>query len=149
MAIRDIKEDELNQLLNLYNHLHSSDEPLPEKNVVNAVWHELQTNSNIKYIGLFIDGKLISSCTICIIPNLTRGCRPYGVIENVVTHKDFRNRGYGKNILSHTLQYAWERDCYKVMLQTGRKDEATFRFYESAGFDMHEKQAFVAKPRGH
>ena len=37
-------------------------------------------------------------------------------------------------------------NCYKVMLLTGRKDESTFRFYESAGFDRNAKQAFVATP---
>ena len=31
------------------------------------------------------------------------------------------------------------------MLLTGRKDEATFQFYESAGFNRNDKQAFVAK----
>lgn len=81
-----------------------------------------------------------------VIPNLTRGGRPYGLIENVVTHADFRKRGIGKALLAHTLAYAWSVHCYKVMLMTGRKDEATLRFYEGAGFDRHSKQAFVAKP---
>jgi GNAT superfamily N-acetyltransferase len=147
MEVREIKEDELNELLNLYSHLHATDEPLPNVDVVNAIWHEIQTNPNIQYFGMFVDGRLISSCTICIIPNLTRGCRPYGVIENVVTHKDFRNKGYGTHILGHALGYAWGRNCYKVMLQTGRKDEATFQFYESAGFDRYEKRAFIARPQ--
>ena len=147
MEIREIKETELNELLSLYSHLHSLDEPLPKIDVVNAIWHEIQTNPDIQYLGLFLDGRLISSCTICIIPNLTRGCRPYGIIENVVTHESFRNKGYGKDILGHALGYAWDRNCYKVMLQTGRKDEATVQFYESAGFDRHEKQAFIARPQ--
>ena len=73
MEIREIREDELNELLDLYSHLHSSDEPLPKTDIVNAIWHEIQTNPNIQYVGLFVDGRLISSCTICIIPNLTRG----------------------------------------------------------------------------
>jgi len=145
--IREIKEDELNELLELYSHLHSSDEPLPRINVVKAIWHEIQTNPNLQYFGFYIDGRLVSSCTISIIPNLTRGCRPYGIIENVVTHKDFRNKGYGSDILGHALGYAWSRNCYKVMLQTGKKDEATFRFYESVGFDKNEKQAFLARPK--
>lgn len=38
------------------------------------------------------------------------------------------------------------REIYKVMLLTGRKDAATLRFYEGAGFDRHGKQAFIAKP---
>jgi hypothetical protein len=29
------------------------------------------------------------------------------------------------------------------MLLTGRKDQATFEFYEAADFDRHEKQAFI------
>jgi hypothetical protein len=33
------------------------------------------------------------------------------------------------------------------MLQTGRKDEATFRFYKSVGFDRYEKQAFITRPQ--
>lgn len=147
MEIREIEENELNELLDLYSHLHSSDDPLPRIDVVSAIWREIRASPNIKYFGLYVDGRLVSSCTISIIPNLTRGCRPYGVIENIVTHKDFRRKCYGRDILVHALEYAWSRDCYKVMLQTGRKDEATFRFYESVGFDRHEKQAFLARPR--
>jgi hypothetical protein len=30
------------------------------------------------------------------------------------------------------------------MLMTGRKDEATLRFYEGAGFKRHVKEAFIA-----
>jgi hypothetical protein len=33
-----------------------------------------------------------------------------------------------------------------MMLLTGKKDEATTRFHESAGFDGNEKRGFVAKP---
>jgi hypothetical protein len=32
------------------------------------------------------------------------------------------------------------------MLLTGRKNEGTYQFYESVGFDRHAKQAFLAKP---
>jgi GNAT superfamily N-acetyltransferase len=145
VEVREIKENELNELLNLYSHLHASDDPLPDIETVNGVWDEIQRNPNIQYFGLFSDGRLLSCCTICIIPNLTRGCRPYGVIENVVTHEDFRNKGYGKNILGYALEYAWSRNCYRVMLQTNRKDEATLHFYESAGFDRYQKQAFTTK----
>jgi GNAT superfamily N-acetyltransferase len=80
------------------------------------------------------------------VPNLTRACRPYGLIENVVTHPNHRNKGHGKAVLAHSLSFAWSQDCYKVMLLTGSKREAVYRFYEAAGFDRNEKQAFVARP---
>jgi GNAT superfamily N-acetyltransferase len=146
MNTRLIQSNELNELLALYAHLHDSDEPLPEPAAMHAVWQELMANPRYKYVGGYVDNTLVSSCTITVVPNLTRGCRPYGVIENVVTHADHRNQGYGKAVLTHALSHAWSVGCYKVMLLTGRKDQATFEFYESAGFDRREKQAFVAKP---
>jgi GNAT superfamily N-acetyltransferase len=80
------------------------------------------------------------------VPNLTRGARPYGLIENVVTHPDWRGRGIGTAVLHHALNLAWDADCYKVMLLTGRTDEATLGFYERAGFAGGEKTGFVARP---
>lgn len=146
MDIRPIQPNELNDLLALYAHLHKSDDPLPEPAAVEAIWHELMANPRYKYLGSYVDNRLISSCAITVIPNLTRGCRPYGVIENVVTHPGHRNQGHGKAVLAQALLHAWSVGCYKVMLLTGRKDQATFQFYQSAGFDRHEKQAFIAKP---
>jgi GNAT superfamily N-acetyltransferase len=146
MNIRLIQEDELQELLALYAHLHQSDEPAPYHSTVQSVWHELLGNPRYRYFGCYVGNLLVSSCTITVIPNLTRACKPYGVIENVVTHASHRKQGYGKALLEHTLSYAWSQGCYKVMLLTGRKDEATYRFYESSGFNRHEKQAFIAKP---
>ncbi|WP_235885126.1 GNAT family N-acetyltransferase [Bradyrhizobium frederickii] len=65
---------------------------------------------------------------------MSRGGRPYGVIENVVTHVDYRRLGLGRRVLAHALDVARQADCYKVHLATGSKREATLRFYEGAGF---------------
>ena len=146
MLIRYLEPDDLDELLALYEHLHAADSPLPERAVIEGVWRELAANPNYRYYGCFVAGALVSSCTLAIIPNLTRGCRPYGVIENVVTHQAHRRRGYAKAVLIEALKGSWAANCYKVMLLTGRKDEAIFRFYESVGFDRNGKQAFIAKP---
>ena len=146
MLIRGIQSHELNSLLDLYAHLHTEDDPRPEQEVIEAVWQEALANPRCRYFGAYEGNQLISSCTILVIPNLTRACRPYGVIENVVTHSEFRNKGHGKAVLAQALAFAWSERCYKVMLLTGRKDEATMRFYEGAGFDRNGKRGFVAKP---
>lgn len=146
MEIRKLALSELDALLDLYRHMHDTDAPLPDRKRVEALWQEIQASPYFKYFGVFIEEKLISACTLSIIPNLSRGCRPYGLIENVVTHTDFRQRGLGRALLKHTLGYAWQNDCYKVMLLTGRKDASVYRFYEGAGFDRNAKQAFIAKP---
>ena len=146
MLIRYLKWADLDELLALYAHLHDFDAELPERAIVEGVWRELAANPGYRYYGGFVDNSLVSSCALTIIPNLTRGCRPYGVVENVVTHVAHRRRGYAKEVLLEALKDAWAANCYKVMLLTGRKDEATFRFYESVGFDRNGKQAFIAKP---
>ena len=145
-AIRELDRSELPSLLELYEHLHSVDDPLPAVEVVEAIWDEIQRSPGVKYYGAFVDGALVSSCSLVLIPNLTRGCRPYAVIEQVVTNTDYRRRGLGKAVLQHALAAAWSAGCYKVMLLTGRKDEGVYRFYESAGFDRNAKQAFLARP---
>lgn len=94
------------------------------------------------------DDRLISTCVLVIVPNLTRGARPYGLIENVVTHPSYRGRGIGTRLLQHALDSAWRRNCYKVMLLTGSRREETLRFYELAGFQRNVKTGFVAYPPG-
>lgn len=148
MRIRYLEFSDLDQLLALYEHLHASDVPLPARAVVESVWRDLAASPSFRYFGAFVDQTLVSSCALTIVPNLTRGCRAYGVIENVVTHSAHRRRGYAKAILLQALSDSWAANCYKVMLLTGRTDEATLRFYESVGFDRRGKQAFIARPAG-
>jgi GNAT superfamily N-acetyltransferase len=88
------------------------------------------------------DGRLVSSCSLSIIPNLTRGGRPYAVIENVVTDADWRRRGLGRQVLAAATAQAWAAGCYKVMLATGSRREATLQFYEGAGFERGAKTYF-------
>lgn len=146
LDIRPLATGDLQALLALYQHLHASDDPLPSLARVESIWAGLVADPHNLYLGGFVGGQLVASCVLTTIPNLTRGCRPYGLIENVVTHDAFRQRGFGKAVLQHALQRAWAQGCYKAMLMTGRKDEAVMQFYEGAGFDRHDKQAFVARP---
>jgi GNAT superfamily N-acetyltransferase len=146
MNIRELKDDDLKELMTLYSHLHLEDSPVLSKPDIKKVWNQIQSNDCIKYFGGFVGKDLISSCTITITPNLTRSCRPYGLIENVVTHANHRFMGYGKVLLQSALKMAWSHNCYKVMLMTGRLDEGTYKFYESVGFKRNEKEAFIAKP---
>lgn len=143
--IRLLQQKDLNILLDLYQHLHREDAPVSNQEVVHSVWKAIMGHDELKYFGAFVDDTLISTCSLTIIPNLTRSCRPFGLLENVVTHPEHRLQGHGKRVLQHALNDAWSHGCYKVILLSGRKDEGTFRFYESVGFDRHSKQGFLAK----
>jgi GNAT superfamily N-acetyltransferase len=144
-TIRKVRENELPGLLSLYRHLHPGDPELAVTVDIERLWHRILTDAQWHYLVADIGGKIVSTCALAIIPNLTRSARPYGLIENVVTHPDFRRRGIGTRILQSALELAWKQDCYKVMLLTGRKDEATLCFYRQAGFEAGVKTGFVAR----
>ncbi len=114
---------------------------------VEGLWQRISTDPQLHYLGADVSGTLVSTCTLAILPNLTRSARPYGLIENVVTHPAFRGQGIATSLLRFALQLAcWAQGCYKVMLLTGRKDPATLRFYEQAGFQAGVKTGFIATP---
>lgn len=143
---RLINNNELNGLLNLYTHLNSNDTKPRDSNEFNIVWNKIIADPKVFFFVAEMNRDLLASCHLVIVPNLTRGCRPYGVIENVVTHPDYRGKGIGKGILKYALNVAWAIGCYKVMLMTGSKKEWVHKFYEDAGFQKKIKTAFLAKP---
>lgn len=145
VTIRTINKNELPKLLELYKHLNKDD---PELNVgdLDSLWDRIFNDLNMHYIVVDKDNQLVASCVLVIVPNLTRNARSYGLIENVVTHAQFRRKGYGDAVLKKALEIAWEQNCHKVMLLTGSKEEGTLLFYENAGFKKGLKTGFIAKP---
>ncbi|MGY8707465.1 GNAT family N-acetyltransferase [Bradyrhizobium sp. 18BD] len=139
--IRSATQDDLPQVLSLYRHLHPH-EPQLETAKVEHVWRTLLVSDFMTVIVAQTAELLVSSCTLAIVPNLSRGGRSYGVIENVVTHADYRKLGLGRRVLAHALDIAVRADCYKVHLATGSKQETTLRFYEGAGFHRGAKTYF-------
>ena len=129
MQVSIIGAAELEALLGLYEHLHEGEEPPSELAAARKVWDEALANLRIRYFGGYEQGQLVASCTVTVIPNLTRSCKPYAVIENVVTHREHRNKGWGRAVLKAATDFAWSSGCYKIMLMTGRKEESVFRFY--------------------
>ena len=88
-AIRPAQRDDLAGVLDLYRHLHP-DDPRLDAATAERAWSALLDSGLSTVIVAELGGSLVSSCTLAIVPNLTRGARPYGVIENVVTHPDHR-----------------------------------------------------------
>jgi GNAT superfamily N-acetyltransferase len=132
---------DLGAMTELYRHLNPDDPELTPTRAI-ATWSELLDRDGVRVFVADIGYGPIATCTLIIVPNLTRGGRPFGFIENVVTHAAVRGHGHGRALLDEALNTAWRQGCYKVMLLTGRKDEAVWRFYEGAGFDRTAKTGF-------
>ena len=140
--VREVYENELNKILELYLHLH--EEAISEMTEhLKMTWRAIMQDKNHHIIVKELDGKIVSSCVCVIIPNLTRNIRPYAFIENVVTHSDYRGKGYATECLHYAKQIAQKANCYKMMLLTGSKEKETLNFYKNAGYNSTDKTAFI------
>lgn len=140
--VREAELSDLEAILELYLNLH--EDSIPEKDEhLKKTWCQIIEDPNHHLIVNVVDGLIVSSCVCVIIPNLTRNIRPYAFIENVVTHKDYRKKGYAGECLEYARQIAEKENCYKMMLLTGSKKLETLRFYEKAGYNSSDKTAFI------
>ena len=110
-----------------------NDEKFDNTEHLKDVWEEIFNDKTHHIIVYEEDGKIVSSCVCVIIPNLTRNARPYAFIENVVTHIEYRNKGYATSCLNYAKEIALGNKCYKMMLLTGSKRQTTLDFYKNAG----------------
>ena len=139
---REAGKEDLDALLKLYLFLHEDN--IPELNAhLEKTWDQIIEDPNHHMIVNEVNGQIVSSCVCVIIPNLTRNVRPYAFIENVVTHADYRRRGYAGECLDHAKKIARKENCYKMMLLTGSKSPETLHFYEKAGYNSSDKTAFI------
>jgi len=136
-------KDDLIGILELLKQL--SENPYSSENIdleyINKIWNKIE-NNNIKYFLAKDNNKIIGSCYICIIPNLTNNGKSIGYIENVIVDKDYRKKGIGKKIMEMAIEYAKANNCYKVVLQSGIKRVEAHKFYEKIGFNGESKKAY-------
>ncbi|SHI21421.1 L-amino acid N-acyltransferase YncA [Sporobacter termitidis DSM 10068] len=142
MEIREVLRGDLPGLLRLYEQFDkgaAAEMGGPAENI----WRGILADKNHHVLAAFSGGRLVSSCVLVVVPNLTHGGRPYGLIENVITDEDCRQQGYATALLDYAAALAQSAGCYKLMLMTGSKKESTLRFYEKAGYNKTDKTAFI------
>lgn len=142
-AARPIRADELDELLTLYQMLNPDDPVLDSDEELREQWRKMLCDDDLEIVVVERDDRLVSSCVLSITKNLTRNARPFAVVENVVTHEEYRQRGLAECCLEKATEIAERRDCYKIMLLTGSDKEWKHGFYEKCGFDKDEKTGFV------
>ncbi|MEO9575950.1 MAG: GNAT family N-acetyltransferase [Tateyamaria sp.] len=109
-----------------------------------AQFARVLAHSGTTVLGAFDQNELACMATLHILPNMTYGGRPYGLIENVVTARSHQRRGVGRLVLTRLIDMAWEVDAYKVMLLTGAARGAQ-GFYRKVGFDDTDKHGMVVR----
>ena len=73
--IREAKNEDLPQILEVYLHLHETAVP-EESEELRCAWEKIVSDDDHHLIVCEVDGKIVSSCVCVIIPNLTCGGVP-------------------------------------------------------------------------
>jgi len=130
-------------VMGLMQHLNPDDPPI-DSTISSRVFAEIVNSSNLHILLIEKNDEVVGTCYLNIIPNLTRSARPYAVIENVVVKPELQGCGLGKIIVKAAIQQAFDNDCYKVMLMTGR-DQGVKQFYEKCGMNSSSKSALIIR----
>jgi GNAT superfamily N-acetyltransferase len=144
-VIRSATHEDFAAIGRLYSQLHPEDPPVTDGSGA-SVFDDILDRPGLEILVLEIDGEVVASTYLNVIPNLTRSARPYAVIENVVVDENRRGTGLGRRLMDATLDRAWEAGCYKAMLLTGSKNPSTHAFYRASGFSADAKSAYLARP---
>lgn len=145
--IREVTPQDAHDMAVLIKQLSSSHIDITSE-MVAAIKAKLSALTGVEHMKVFGDeqtGHIVGTCTLGCVEGLSNDCRPFAVIENVVVLETVRGRGIGKQLVRHAMAQAEKWGCYKVILETGRKEEWKLKFYESCGLTRGEKTAFIKR----
>lgn len=136
--------DDLEPLLDLFrmSEMSAAVEPIDR---ARDTWAETLARDGIAVFVSDVGTRIAATCMLITAPNLLRGGRGHAYLDNVATHPEFRRQGHGRAVIEAALAEAWARDCFHVLLQSGRKDPGVHRFYETCGFEPVRRIGYVAR----
>ena len=97
LDVRSAAKTDLTGLLDLYTRFHDNAMPRLDEGL-SALWVAILADTNHHVIVGISGERIVSSCVMVIVPNLTHNQRPYAFIENVRT-MDKAVRGIRTNLL--------------------------------------------------
>ena len=147
MLIRQAEEKDVLDIKDLYFNFLTKYPPKEAQDI--EAWKQLikDINKNERLYLLVVeeDNRVVSTVQLAIIPSLTHNVRSFAVVENVVTHEDYRKRGFASMLLQEAIKIAQNKNCYKIFLETGSNRESTLNFYKENGFEIDTKHSFLKK----
>jgi len=147
IEIRSATESDLPGLLRLYcqlaedsarvsarSGLHAEALPASPEDAV-AIFHEAQADPRRELLVAVLNGHLLGTADLVIVPNLTHGGKPWAIVENVAVDASTRRTGIGTRLMLEVERRIKLAGCYKVQLLTRKQRHVAHAFYEALGFE--------------
>jgi GNAT superfamily N-acetyltransferase len=131
LTIRSATMKDLPALLKLLGQMHGEE---PADSATSEL-EEVLSNPIRTLLVAERKGELVGTLDLIVVPNLTRGGKPWAAIENVVVDAGQRRQGIGGSLLDSAVEIARSCGCYKLQLVSHQKRDAAHALYRHAHFD--------------
>lgn len=133
ISVRSVKQEDMTYVIDLLQSL-SKFKPAPSK--YSLIWDRFNRQSNTHSLVAIIKNEIVGYGSIIIEAKIRGG--KVGHIEDIVSHKKYRNQGIGKKVLNALYKIAKKNNCYKIILQCKEKNLDFYQnnHYEENGISM-------------
>ena len=129
ILIRRVSKNDLPKVIDLLQEISVYN---PPKKKLESIWERYSNQQNIFGYCFFFNDKLIGYGSINLEMKLKKGLMAY--IEDVVVHKEFRNKKIGKMIVDYLIEVTQKEGCYKIKIDCSKNN---ILFYEKLGFKVN------------
>jgi len=103
------------------------------KTELRKIFHEAVNSDRQHLIAGLSDKKIVGFCSLTVKNNLWQAGN-LGHIDELIVDKNFRGRGYGKQLMNKIIEVAIENKCKRIELDSAFHRKEAHTFYESIGF---------------
>ncbi len=107
-----------------------------DKKTASKIFKKFLRSGNYFLFVAEIENRIVGTASIFIVPSLQHG-RPWGYIDNVVVDKNFRKKGIGKKLGEVLINFAKEKNCYKIVLTSRFSRPGIHQFWQKLDFKKH------------
>jgi GNAT superfamily N-acetyltransferase len=125
--VRMLADDDLGSRREKY------EDPLPDSYL--AAFSQINNDSNHELIVAEIDGIVIGTLHLMILPSISYQGGLRAQVESVRVDKDHQSHGIGSMMMKWAIERARSRGAHLVQLTTHMSRKDAHRFYERLGFE--------------
>ena len=131
--------NDLPELADLLNDLFTQDiEFVPDWEKQKSGLEAIISNPEIgEILVLKGDGKILGMVGLLYSISTALGGK-VAILEDMIIHQDYRQKGLGKELLGEAIRFSKERNCLRLTLLTDFNSDVAINFYQHFGFKRSE-----------
>lgn len=136
LLVRRARLDDLPRVIMLLAQL-SLDTPRekdPHDEAYRRAFELIDADPRQRLVVAELDGDLVGTGTLIVIPNLSHGGSPVAQLESIVVDRAVRGRGIGEAIVRHLEEEAKRMGCFRLQLTSNIARPDAHRFYVRLGY---------------